>query len=140
MKLFELIYGIIIIILLIIYIVLCKNTDIKLSNHIHKFKISKINNDSYDNKFKNFWILFIALILSIFIITFELNYIKQTFTSNIYIRTIQIILAFAIILLVHIPINYNNDKYKHLSYSLKPLIMSASVIFSSCLTSVLLYF
>jgi hypothetical protein len=140
MKLFELIFGIIITILLIIYFILCNNTEIKLPNHIHKFKISKINNDSSDTKFKNLWINIIGLILSIFIITYELNYITHAYNSNIYIRCIQIILALSILLLIHIPIEYKNNEYNHLSNAFKPLVMSISVIFSSCLSSIFLLF
>jgi hypothetical protein len=140
MKLFELIYGIIIIILLIIYFILCSNTEINIESHIHKFKLSKIINDSYDNKFNNFSIDIIAVILTILIITYELNYISQNFNSNIYIRCFQLIIAFILLLLIHIPNNYKNIEYDKLSNIFKPLTMSISIIFSSCLPSLFLLF
>lgn len=140
MKLFELIYGIIIIILLLIYFILCINTDINIENHIHKFKISKIINDTCENKFNNFCIDIIATILTIFIITFEINYISHNFNSNIYIRCIQLIIAFILLLLIHIPNNYKNIEYNKLSSIFKPLTMSISIIFSSCLPSLFLIF
>jgi magnesium-transporting ATPase (P-type) len=138
MKLFELIYGIIIIILLIIYFTLCSNTEINIPNHIHKFKISKIINDSYENKINNLYIDIIATILTILIITYELNYISHNFNSNIYVRCIQLIITFIILLLIYIPNYYNNIEYNKLSNIFKPLVMSISVIFSSCLPSLLL--
>jgi magnesium-transporting ATPase (P-type) len=138
MKLFELIYGIIIIILLIVYFTLCSNTEINIPNHIHKFKISKIINDSYENKINNLYIDIIATILTILIITYELNYISHNFNSNIYVRCIQLIITFIILLLIYIPNYYNNIEYNKLSNIFKPLVMSISVIFSSCLPSLLL--
>jgi hypothetical protein len=140
MKLFELIYGIIILILLIIYFILCSNTEINIPNHLHKFKISKITNDSYDNKFNNFYIDIIAMILTILIITYELNFISRNFNSNIYIRSIQLIIAFILLLLIYIPNNYKNIEYNKISITFKPLVMSLSIIISSCLPSLLLLF
>ena len=139
MKLFELIFGIIIIILLIIYFILCSNTEINIPNHTHKFKISKIINDSYDNKINNLYIDIIAMILTIFIITYEFNYILHNFNSNIYVRYIQLIITFIILLLIHIPNQYKNIEYNKLSNSFKPLILSISIIFSSCMPSLLLF-
>jgi hypothetical protein len=112
MKLFELIFGIIILILLIIYFILCNNTEINVPNHINKFKISKIINDSYDNKCNNYYIDIIALILTIFIITYELNYITHNFNSNIYIRCIQLLITFIILILIHFPSEFKNNEYK----------------------------
>ena len=139
MKLFELIFGIIIIILLIIYFILCSNTEINVPNHINKFKISKIINDSYDNKSNNFCIDIIATILTIFIITYELNYITHTFNSNIYIRCIQLLIAFIILILIHFPNEFKNNEYNKLSSIFKPLIMSISIMISSCFSSLLIF-
>jgi hypothetical protein len=139
MKLFELIYGIIIIILLIIYFIICSNTEINIVNHIHKFKLSKITNNSYQNKINNFSIDIIAIILTIFIITYELNYISHNFNSNIYVRCIQLIITFILLLLIHIPNNYKNIEYDKLSNIFKPLTMCISIVFSSCLPSLILF-
>jgi hypothetical protein len=139
MKLFELIFGIIILILLIIYFILCNNTEINVPNHINKFKISKIINDSYDNKCNNYYIDIIALILTIFIITYELNYITHNFNSNIYIRCIQLLITFIILILIHFPSEFKNNEYNKLSSIFKPLVMSVSIIFSSCFSSLLLF-
>ena len=139
MKLFELIYGIIIFILLLIYFILCSNTEINISNHCHKFKISKITNDSYHNKFNNFYIDILAMILTILIITYELNYISHNFNSNIYIRCIQLIIAFILLLLIYIPNHYKNIEYNKISNIFKPLIMCLSIIISSCIPSLFLF-
>jgi len=139
MKLFELIFGIIIIILLIIYFILCSNTEINIPNQINKFKVSKINNDSYDNKINNFYIDIIATILTLFIITYELNYITHNFNSDIYIRCTQLLIAFIILILIYFPNEFKNNEYNKLSSIFKPLIMGISIMFSSCFSSLLLF-
>ena len=136
MRLFELIYSCIIIILLIIYFTLCNNTNIIPLIHLKKFKISKIDNLSNDDKFNHLIINIIGLILTILLITFELNYMSHNHNSNIYIRLIQFIVVFCILLLIYTP--NKSETYNKLSNSFKPLIMGISVAFTSSFTSIFL--
>jgi len=140
MKLFDLIFVSIIILLLIIYFTLCSNTIVKPFRHLHKFKIEKINENNSEDKLKNLLINSIGLILTLFIIAYEYNYIQNTYNSNIYVRLIQVIIVLCILFMIHIPDEYKPTfvKSNNISNSFKPLIMGASVMFTSSINDVYL--
>ena len=139
MKEFEYYYSIILFCSIALYILYCKYTNIIQLNHKNKLIINKPLNLSTKQKFNNFIINILGLLISLLFIGFELNYITKYFNTNIYIRTIQILFIFAIILLIYCPNEYKNKTLLHFSNSCLPISNVFTTIFITSISSFYLF-
>jgi len=135
MKQFEYYYNILFFCLIILYILFCCNTKIKPINHKNKLIVNKPINLSKKDKFNNLTINILGLLISLLFIGFELNYIIKYFNTNIYIRTIQILFIFSIIILLYYPNEYKNKFFKQITYSCTPISNIFTTIFITSITS-----
>jgi hypothetical protein len=119
---------------IIIYIFLCSFGTLCQLTQFKNYNITKPLDISYNDKLYNYFISIFGLIIGILLIVIELKYIIPNFGNNIYIRGIQIILGVIILGLYYLPTIIQNYSLEQVSYSLRPLISSMTIILSSSIT------
>jgi hypothetical protein len=130
MKLKDREISILLAILLIIYIVLCVNTTIYPISQKEKYNITKPIRLTENEKIYNFLINIFGLITGILFIVYYIKYIVPNYSDNIYLKIIQIFVSITLIIIYNLPSYYKNDTLIKISYGLKPLIISISLILS----------
>jgi len=118
------------IILVIIYISLCINTTIYPIIQKEKYNVTKPLKLTENEKLYNFLINIFGLITGFLFIVYYIKYIVPNYSHNIYLKTTQIIVSITLIIIYNLPSYYKNDTLIKLSYGLKPLIISISLILS----------
>jgi hypothetical protein len=131
MKINDFILFFIFTLFLIIYIFLCSYGTLCQINQFKNYNISKPIDISYNDKLYNYFISIFGIIIGILLIVIEIKYILPNYGKNIYIRIIQFILGLLILGLYYIPIFIKNYTLEQISYSLRPLVSSMSIILSS---------
>lgn len=139
MKINDFILLFTIVIFIIIYIFICSFGSLCQITQFKNYNVTNPLNVSYNDKLYNLFISIFGLIIGILLIVIEIKYIIPNFENNIYIRSFQIIFGLIILGLYYLPMFIKNYTLDQISYALRPLISSMSIILSSSLTILTIY-